>query len=50
MRDEREVWQEVQELQEKLHEVVTKKGIKSPEAIRVIQEIRNKMDEFKRLR
>lgn len=50
MADKQELWQEVQELQVKLHEIVSKKGINSPEAIRASQEFRNKMDEYNRLR
>lgn len=50
MHDKQELWQEVQELQKKLHDIVSKKGINSPEAIRISQEFRNKMDKYNRLR
>lgn len=41
------VWKQVEELQNKLHETVTKKGVNSPEAKRVSQLFRAKMDEYK---
>jgi hypothetical protein len=47
---DKELWQEVEQLQEKLHDIVSRKGIKSPEAIRASQEFRNKMDEYQRLK
>lgn len=50
MNDHREVWQEIAHLQEKLHDTISKKGVNSPEAIRVSQEFRNKMDEYQRLK
>ncbi|VBB07306.1 spo0e like sporulation regulatory protein [Lucifera butyrica] len=46
MHDQKELWREIEQLQEKLHEIVSKKGINSPEAIRVSQEFRNKMKEY----
>jgi hypothetical protein len=44
------LWKEIEQLQEKLHDTVTKKGITSPEAIRVSQLFREKMDEYNRCR
>ena len=46
MCDHREVWKEVQHLQGELRKVASRKGLNSPEAIRVRQEYRNKMKEF----
>ncbi|MDF2572788.1 MAG: hypothetical protein K0R55_4392 [Sporomusa sp.] len=46
MQDNKELWTEVEQLQEVLHETVNKKGITSPEAIRAIQAFRNKMQEY----
>lgn len=46
MHDPKELWAEVELLQEKMHEIVTKKGANSPEAQRVIQMYRNKMQEY----
>ncbi|SEP30384.1 MULTISPECIES: hypothetical protein [Propionispora] len=43
-----ELWKEVEQLQEKLHDTISKKGVGSPEAIRVMQAFREKMDEYKR--
>lgn len=43
MQERKELWKEVEQLQEKLREVVSKKGVTSPEAIRTIQAFRNKM-------
>lgn len=42
----RDFWEEVEYLQRKLSEVVSKKGINSPEAIRASQAFRNKMKEY----
>jgi len=42
----KELWKEVEQLQEELHDVVSKKGVNSPEAIRAIQSFRNKMQEY----
>ena len=50
MHDHKVLWQEVEQLQEILQEVVGKKGINSPEAIRVIQAFRNKMQEYNDLK
>jgi len=46
MHDPKELWKEVELLQEKMHEIINKKGANSPEAIRVIQMYRNKMQEY----
>nr|WP_173812562.1 aspartyl-phosphate phosphatase Spo0E family protein [Dendrosporobacter quercicolus]NSL46973.1 aspartyl-phosphate phosphatase Spo0E family protein [Dendrosporobacter quercicolus DSM 1736]SDL71130.1 Spo0E like sporulation regulatory protein [Dendrosporobacter quercicolus] len=43
-----DIWKEVEKLQLELHDVVSKKGIGSPEAIRVSQDFREKMDEYRR--
>ena len=50
MQDHRELWKEVEQLQEELHDVVSKKGVNSPDAIRAIQMFRNKMQEYDDLR
>jgi len=50
MYDHRELWQEIAQLQEKLQDTISKKGINSPESIRVSQEFRNKMNEYQRLK
>ena len=42
----KDFWEEVEYLQRKLSEVVSKKGINSPEAIRASQAFRNKMKEY----
>ena len=49
MHDPKELWKEVEQLQELLHETVSKKGIDSPETNRVIHEFRNKMQEYNNL-
>jgi hypothetical protein len=46
MHDHKELWKEVEQLQEILHETVSKKGINSPEANRASQAFRNKMKEY----
>jgi hypothetical protein len=46
MHNRKELWKEVEQLQGILHEVVSKKGVTSPEAIRAIQSFRNKMQEY----
>lgn len=46
MDDPKELWKEVEQLQEKLNDVVRKKGVNSPEATRAIQAFRNKMQEY----
>lgn len=50
MQDHKELWTEVEQLQEELHEIITKKGINSSEAIRVSHEFRNKMKEYNDLK
>lgn len=50
MGDHADLWEEVEYLQGKLNEVVTRKGINSPEAIRASQEFRNKMKEYSDLK
>ncbi|MBU2700602.1 hypothetical protein Ga0466249_004036 [Sporomusaceae bacterium BoRhaA] len=45
-----ELWEEVEYLKGKLSEVVSKKGIDSPEAIRASQAFRNKMKEYSDLK
>jgi hypothetical protein len=44
------LWKEVEQLQHELHDTVTKKGVNSPEAIRVGHLYREKMDEYKRFK
>ena len=46
MQEHKELWVKVEQLQEELHEIITKRGINSPEAIRVSHEFRNKMKEY----
>lgn len=46
----KELWKEIEQLQEKLQDVVRKKGVSSPEAIRVSQSFRNKMKEYNDLK
>jgi len=46
MHDPKELWKEVELLQEQMHEIISKKGANSPEAIRVIQMYRNKVQEY----
>ncbi|MEN6567185.1 MAG: aspartyl-phosphate phosphatase Spo0E family protein [Veillonellales bacterium] len=46
MYDKRELWKEIERLQEELHDTITQKGINSPEAIRVSHDFRNKMQEY----
>ncbi len=46
MDDPKGLWKEVEQLQEKLNDVVRKKGVNSPEATRAIQAFRNKMQEY----
>ncbi|WP_165866130.1 aspartyl-phosphate phosphatase Spo0E family protein [Lucifera butyrica] len=40
------MWKEIEQLQEELHKIISKKGINSPDAIRASQEFRNKMREY----
>lgn len=44
------LWKEIEQLQEKLHKVISQKGINAPEAIRVSQVFRNKMKEYNDLK
>ena len=46
MQEQKELWKEVERLQEILHETVSKKGVNSPEAKRAIEAFRNKMEEY----
>ena len=46
MNDPKELWKVVELIQENMHETISKKGANSPEAIRVIQMYRNKMQEY----
>lgn len=46
MQDLKELWAEVEHLQKELHNIISKKGIDSPEAVRVSQAFRNKMKEY----
>lgn len=49
MYDPQELWKEVEQLQEIMHETIHKKGSSSPESIRAIQAFRNKMQEYNNL-
>lgn len=42
----KELWREVEKLQETMNDTIRKKGVTSPEATRVIQAFRNKMREY----
>lgn len=42
-------WREIEELQNKLHETVFKKGLKSAEAAQISQAFRKKMEEYKHI-
>lgn len=42
----KELWAEVEHLQKELHDIINKKGINSPETLRVSQAFRNKMKEY----
>ena len=46
MRDQNEMWKEVERLQIVLRETVSQKGSTSPEAVRAIQSFRTKMKEY----
>ena len=46
MYDHRELWKEVQHLEEELRKAASRKGLNSPEAIRASQAYRNKIQEF----
>lgn len=50
MQDHKELWNEVELLQEELRDVISKKGINSPETIRASQAFRNKMQEYNDLK
>jgi hypothetical protein len=49
MCDLKELWKKVEQLQEVMNDVIRKKGVNSPEAIRAIQAFRNKMQEYNNL-
>ena len=46
MYDHRDLWKQVQHLQQELREVASRKGLNSPEAIRASQAFRDKMKEY----
>lgn len=46
----KELWEEIEQLRNQLHDIASKKGINSPEAIRASQLLDNKMNEFYRLK
>jgi hypothetical protein len=46
----KDIWKEVEQLQEILNETVRKKGVNSPEATRAIQAFRNKLQEYDNLK
>lgn len=46
MQEQRDLWKEVEQLQQVLNETVSKKGVNSPEAKRAIEAFRNKMQEY----
>ena len=46
MQEQRKLWKEVEQLQETLHETVSRKGVNSPEAKRAIEAFRNKLEEY----
>ncbi|SMD17921.1 hypothetical protein SAMN04488500_1552 [Sporomusa malonica] len=49
MCDLKELWKKVERLQEIMNEAIRNKGVNSPDAIRAIQELRNKMQEYNNL-
>jgi hypothetical protein len=46
MNNAKDLWREVEQVQEIMHEVISKKGVNSPDAIRAIQVFRSKMQEY----
>ena len=48
--DIKELWEVIEQLRDKLHDVATKKGIRSPEAIRASHILDNKMNQYYRLK
>jgi hypothetical protein len=49
MYNPKELWKEIESLQERLQETIRKKGVNSPEAKRAILLFRNKMQEYNNL-
>ncbi|MBC8015421.1 MAG: aspartyl-phosphate phosphatase Spo0E family protein [Sporomusaceae bacterium] len=46
----KELWEEIEQLRDKLHDVASKKGIRSPEAIRASHRLDDKINEYHRLK
>jgi len=46
----KEVWVEIERLRENLHDITSRKGMKSPEAIRASQRLDNKLNEYNYLK
>ncbi|SFM40285.1 aspartyl-phosphate phosphatase Spo0E family protein [Pelosinus propionicus] len=46
----KKLWEEIEQLRDKLHDVASKKGIKSPQAIRASHMLDIKMNEYYRLK
>jgi hypothetical protein len=44
--DFKKTWTEIEQLREKLHNVASRKGIRSPEAIRASQALDNSLNEY----
>ena len=44
--DEIDLWVEIQQLRENLHDIANKKGIKSSDTIRASQRLDNKLNEY----
>lgn len=46
----KELWEEIEQLRNKLHDVAGRKGIRSPEAIRASHRLDDKINEYYRLK
>ena len=44
------LWIEIEQLREKLHDIASRKGIRSPEAIRASQRLDNRLNEYNYLK
>ena len=42
----KELWAEIEQLREKLHDIASRKGMRSPDAIRASQSLDNKLNEY----
>ena len=46
----RKIWVEIEQLRDKLHDIASRKGIRSPEAIRANQRLDNRLYEYNYLK